>query len=242
MATWDDAPHLSEEEKDRLMALIPLYQRDARTKGIPQLGSGAIYPISENKITVDDFPIPIWYKRIYGLDVGWNWTAAVWLAENPDDKVAYIYSVYKQGMAEPPVHAQAINARGDWIPGAIDPNSVGSGQIDGRKIVTEYQALLNNLMYADKAVEAGILRIWNRLSDGTLKVFASCLPWFQEFRLYRRDEHGKIVKKNDHLMDATRYGESKIELATTMPDMEEMEYYSGLNEINDSQRNSWTGY
>jgi hypothetical protein len=29
--------------------------------------------------------------------------------------------------------------------------------------------------------------------------------WLSEFRIYRRDEKGKIVKQNDHLMDATRY-------------------------------------
>jgi phage terminase large subunit-like protein len=42
-ATWDDVPHLTQAAKDELFASIPSYQRDARTKGIPQLGSGAIY-------------------------------------------------------------------------------------------------------------------------------------------------------------------------------------------------------
>ena len=26
-----------------------------------------------------------------------------------------------------------------------------------------------------------------------------------EYRLYRRDEKGRVVKENDHLMDASRY-------------------------------------
>jgi hypothetical protein len=29
--------------------------------------------------------------------------------------------------------------------------------------------------------------------------------WLSEFRLYRRNEKGAVVKENDHLMDATRY-------------------------------------
>lgn len=33
----------------------------------------------------------------------------------------------------------------------------------------------------------------------------SCENWLREFRKYQRDERGKIVKANDHLMDATRY-------------------------------------
>lgn len=48
MASWDDVPHLNEQDKAILLASIPPYQRDARTKGIPQLGSGAVYPVPES--------------------------------------------------------------------------------------------------------------------------------------------------------------------------------------------------
>lgn len=36
---------------------------------------------------------------------------------------------------------------------------------------------------------------------------ASLHNWFREFRKYHRDDKGsgKIVKRDDHLMDATRY-------------------------------------
>jgi hypothetical protein len=36
---------------------------------------------------------------------------------------------------------------------------------------------------------------------------ASLSNWFREFRKYHRDDKGsgKIVKRDDHLMDATRY-------------------------------------
>ncbi len=43
------------------------------------------------------------------------------------------------------------------------------------------------------------------MSSGKLKVFRSLGNWLSEFRLYQRDRDGKIVKQNDHLMDATRY-------------------------------------
>ena len=74
-ATWDDVPHLSAEQKAELWGSIPPYQRDARSKGIPQLGSGAIYPVPEAEIVVDPFEIPLHWPRGYGLDVGWNRTA-----------------------------------------------------------------------------------------------------------------------------------------------------------------------
>jgi hypothetical protein len=43
--------------------------------------------------------------------------------------------------------------------------------------------------------------------SGRLKVIASLTNWFREFRKYHRDDKGsgKIVKRDDHLMDATRY-------------------------------------
>ncbi|MNL64102.1 Terminase-like family protein [compost metagenome] len=43
------------------------------------------------------------------------------------------------------------------------------------------------------------------MSTGRLKVFASCRNWIDEYRIYRRDDKGRIVKERDHLMDATRY-------------------------------------
>ena len=242
-ATWDDAPHLTKEAKERLWAEIPPYQREARTKGIPQLGSGAIFQISEENVMVDDFEIPMWYSRVFGLDVGWNWTAAVWLAIDPDTDIAYVYSTYKRSKDEPAIHAAAIKARGDWIPGVIDPAAAGSSQKDGKKLINEYRNLLYNDLYpADNAVEAGLMSMWKRLSNGTLKVFKSCGGWFDEFRMYRRDETGRIVKDDDHLMDSTRYAcLSGINKARSMPD-EEYDDERGYLQAVGVGRNAITGY
>jgi hypothetical protein len=67
-ATWDDVPHLTPEQKAELWGSIPPCQRDARSKGIPQLGSGAIFPVPESEIVVDPFEIPLHWPRGYGLD------------------------------------------------------------------------------------------------------------------------------------------------------------------------------
>jgi hypothetical protein len=70
-----------------------------------------------------------------------------------------------------------------------------------------YRELGLNLQPAVNAVEAGITEVWNLLVSGQLKVMASLTNWFREFRKYHRDDKGsgKIVKRDDHLMDATRY-------------------------------------
>ncbi len=205
MASWDDAPHLTDAVKAELLASIPPFQRDARSKGIPQLGSGAIFPVPESEFVVADFAVPDHWPRAYGFDVGWNRTAAIWSAWDRQADIVYLYAEHYRGQAEPPIHAEAIKARGDWIPGVIDPASHGRAQADGIQLLQMYVDLGLNLETADNGVETGLYDVWTRLSTGRLKVFKSLGNWLQEFRLYRRDEKGRIVKTNDHLMDGTRY-------------------------------------
>lgn len=218
MASWDDAPHLTNEAKTELWNSIPPFQRDARSKGIPQLGAGAIYPVPESDILVDDFPIPDHWPRAYALDVGWNRTAALWLAQDRETGIVYLYSEHYRGQAEPVIHSQAIKSRGEWIPGVIDPAARGRAQKDGYQLLQSYIELGLDLEEAINAVESGIYAVWERMSAGKLKVFRSLTNWIQEFRLYRRDEKGAIVKKMDHLMDCTRYGiMSGLDRARTKP-------------------------
>jgi phage terminase large subunit-like protein len=205
MASWDDVPHLDENAKKELLASIPPYQRDARSRGIPQLGSGAIYPIPEGDYLVDPFTIPDEWERAYGMDVGWNRTAGIWAARDPNTDTWYLYSEHYRGEAEPSVHAQSIKSRGDWIIGAIDTAARGRSQIDGDNLMSMYQDLGLELVGADKSVETGLYMCWQLLSEGKIKVFRTLGNFLNEIRLYRRDEKGRVVKSNDHLMDAFRY-------------------------------------
>lgn len=223
-ATWDDVPHLSEQAKAELLASIPPYQREARSKGVPQLGSGAIYQIDEADIVCDPFPIPAEYPRGYGLDIGWNRTAAIWGARNNETGVVCLYSEYYRSQAEPAVHASAIKSRGDWMCGVIDPAARGRQQSDGEQMLTLYRREGLHVQPAVNAVEAGLYQVWQALSTGKLKVFKTCQNWLSEYRLYQRDKEGKVVKQNDHLMDATRYlvvsGLSLMRVAPVAPQPE----------------------
>jgi hypothetical protein len=217
MATWDDVPHLSQQVKDELWRSLPPYQRDARSKGIPQLGSGAIFPVPETDLLVDPFVIPEHWVRGYGMDVGWNATAAVWGALDRDNDTLYLTNEYKRGQAEPASHVAGLKAPGEWMPGFIDPASRGRSQKDGSQLFEDYRNLGLKLQLAENGVEAGLFTVFTRMTTGRMKVFRSMSAWVQEFRLYRRDEKGHVVKTNDHLMDATRYLESRITAMTTKP-------------------------
>jgi phage terminase large subunit-like protein len=205
-ATWDDVPHLSDQDKEDLWNSLPPHQRDARSKGVPALGSGAIYPIAESEFVIPPMATPAHWKWAYGQDVGWNNTAALWGCYDQESDTLYITNEYKRGQAEPAVHASAIKqTRGDWVPGVIDPASRGRAQKDGEQLLVLYRDQGLDLTLADNAVEAGIFEVYERLTTGRLKVFSTCGKFLEEYRLYRRDEKGRIVKENDHLMDCLRY-------------------------------------
>lgn len=200
-------PHLSEEQKREELDRIQPFQRKARSEGIPTLGAGAIYPVPEDVVLCDPFEIPDYYPQCYALDVGWNRTAGIWCAIDPNTDIAYLYSEHYVGEAEPPIHAAAIRARGTWIPGVIDPAARGRGQRDGQRLMQDYLQLgLDTLTVSENALEAGIYAVWTRMATGRLKVFRTLSNWVQEFRFYQRDDKGHVKDgQNDHLMDCTRY-------------------------------------
>ena len=238
-ATWDDVPHLKEEDKKEILETTEPHLREARSKGIPHLGSGSIYPITDmNEILVDPFEIPPFWPKVFAMDVGWNNTSALWGALDRDSDILYLYSEHSVGQERPPMHAAAIRARGEWIPGVIDPAARGRSQADGEQLFVTYQDLGLDLSPAQNAVEAGIYEVWTRLSSGRLKVFSTLKRFQGEFRKYRRDEKGKVVKFDDHLMDCMRYmvmsgidiAESEYKAKNRMYD-EEAEYVEEADNI-----------
>lgn len=206
-AGWDHVPHLTEEDKADQLASYQPFQREARSKGLPVLGAGKIYPVPEDRILCDPFEIPDWMPRCYALDVGWKMTAALWAAHDPNTDILYLYSEHYLAHAEPLVHIAAIQSRGKWIPGVIDPAARGRNIKDGTKLIEDYQKNgLEHLYPSSNELEAGIQECWVLLSTGRIKVFRTLTNYIQELRFYQRDERGKIKDgQADHLMDCKRY-------------------------------------
>ena len=95
-AGWDDVDHLTEKAKDMMLTATPPHLRDAVTKGIPVLGTGAVYNIGEDQIYYDDVEIKDDWPRICGVDVGFTKdpTAAMLVAKDPSSGVYYVYDEY----------------------------------------------------------------------------------------------------------------------------------------------------
>jgi len=210
--TIDDVLHISATDKAKIVASYPAHEREARINGTPMLGSGRIFPIAEELIRVERFDIPKWYFLIGGLDFGWDHpTAAVKLAFNPDLDIIYVVAVYKRKEATPTIHASALRGWGHDLPWAWPHDGLQHDKGSGDALADQYRnAGLN--MLPDRAtfedgsngVEAGLMEMLTRMENGTFKVFAECLEFFNEFRMYHRKD-GRVVKEYDDIMSACRY-------------------------------------
>jgi len=201
-----DVPHITPKTIAEMDQNYHPHVKDARLKGIPSLGSGAIYPIPKSQWTCTDFEIPAHWKKFFAMDVGWNFTAVCWFAINPDSRTIYCYDSYQGSQTEPIGHAEAVRLRGLWINGVIDSAANGRGQDGGEALINQYRSLGLNVTNANKSVEAGIYAVWSGFKVGQIKVFASQTQLIHDLENYQRDEKGKIIKRADHLPDAFRYG------------------------------------
>jgi phage terminase large subunit-like protein len=210
--TIEDAEHYTPAQREAIVASYPEHEREARAKGIPILGSGRVFPIVEEGIKVDSFPIPPHWARIVGLDFGIDHpTAAVWLAWDRDSDTVYVTDAYRVKDASIAIHAAAIRTKGDWIPVAWPHDGLQRDKGSGLQLADQYRAqglamLRQRATFDDgsNGVEAGIAEMLTRMQTMRLKVFSHLSDWFEEFRLYHRKD-GLVVKDGDDLMAATRY-------------------------------------
>ena len=219
--TIDDVPHYTEEEKKKIIAGYPAHEREARAKGTPILGSGRIFPISEEEISVDPFKLPESWLRIGGLDFGWDHpTAAVKLVYDEESDTVYVTHAYKKSEATPLIHAATVKPWGK-IPWAWPHDGYQHDKGSGEPLKEQYKAQGLNML-KDRAtfpdgsagVEAGLMEMLERMQTGRLKVFSHLTDWFEEFRLYHRKD-GKVVKEFDDILSATRYALMMLRFART---------------------------
>lgn len=221
-ATWDQAPHLAKSERDRLTSSYRVTERDARTKGVPMLGEGAVFPISDDEIVCDPFKIPDHWARIRGCDFGIDHPAAgADCAWDRDQDVFYVVDVYRKANEQPVYHAAWFNRTNKWIPVAWPHDGMNRDKSGGGVRVAEaYRQHGVNMMAksarypkapGEKAERAGaqpvepiVSEMLERMMTGRFKVFRTCQLFFEEKRSYHRRD-GRIVDRRDDVLKATAY-------------------------------------
>lgn len=225
--TIDDAEHYTAEQRAAIMASYPAHEREARVKGVPQLGSGRVFPLGEEDVTCKPFAIPNYWPLIGAFDFGWDHpTAAVRLAWDRDADCVYVTNAYRKKEATPIIHAAAVKPWGAELPWAW-PHDGNNETAAGEALAKQYREqglkmLPESARYADERVnrvEPGLMDMLDRMLTGRFKVFANLEEWFDEFRLYHRKD-GLVVKQMDDLMSATRYGVMSLRFAKVDARME----------------------
>lgn len=225
-ATWADAPHLTEEVKQQLLAVYGEHEREMRTKGIPIFGSGPVFAVPESELAVDPFEMPDYWPMVAGLDFGWDHpTAVVWLRWDRDSDTIYVVDEYRKRSETVAYHATALLSREQcpvvWPHDGLK-HEIGSGvsmadqyRMHGVNMLATH--FTNPLAPGDPGkgnykIEPGINAMHERMQTGRFKVFKTCTGWFEEYRMYHRED-GKIVALDDDLMSATRYAAQSLRYA-----------------------------
>ena len=209
----DDVTHFSAEEKKKRVSGYSSHERDARERGIPTLGSGAVYTFSENIIREDQIMhLPPHWVKLWGIDFGIGHPfAAVLAAWDKDTDIIHIIHAFKQPDLLPMMHAAAMKNIAAGVPVAWPHD--GHQRQQGSDTAEELYAVYKRhglVMLPDHAAfegggysrEAAVLEIQERSMTGRFKVASHLSDWLSEFRLYHRKD-GLIVRQEDDIMSAT---------------------------------------
>jgi hypothetical protein len=212
--TIEDAKHIPEEERARIIASWPAHERDARAKGVPMLGSGRIFQISEDAILEPPIQnIPPYWGKLWGIDFGISHPfAAVLLLYDRDNDIIHVHHCVRMGDALPVVHAQAMKSIGAAVPVAWPQDGTAREKNNGEQLAHSYRKtgllmLGSHATWPDGGLstEAALLEMQERFATGRLKVASHLSQFLEEFRLYHRKD-GVIQKIHDDIISATQKG------------------------------------
>lgn len=242
-ATWEEAKHaddtdkhkvgdthLTEEKKEQILAALPAHQREMRSKGIPFMGSGLVFPVRDEDIMIDPVPIQAHWAQVVGIDFGVDHPfGASRLCWDKDADIVYVANEYRESGKTPPIHAEHIRHWGDWIPIMWPHDGIIRDKGSGIPLAEQYRRLGLKMHYekfsnppaigqkegqGGQGVEVGLMEMLTRMESGRFKVFSTCTGWLEEKRMYHR-KNGAIVKLRDDLISASRYAHQMLRFAQT---------------------------
>lgn len=212
--TIDDARHIPEEMRARIIAGYLEHERDARARGIPMLGSGLIFPFSMDQIgETTPLEIPEHWTKLWAIDfgIGHNFAAVLMAWDKDFDTLHILHTIRVRG-GTALTHAAAMKPIGVNVPVAWPHDGNNRDKGSGEVLATIYRQqglrmLPSHATWPEGgySVEAGILEMQQRMGTGRFKVGRHLGDWWEEQRMYHRED-GQIVKAFDDLMSASRIG------------------------------------
>lgn len=223
LITWPSwcNPLVSREECERELDRMSAEEFDMMYRGLFTRPKGKIYDCWDPDVNeCPEFDIPPWWRRYIGMDYGPNNTAAVFLAEEQQDKSRpskptgrfILYRVYLDGGKTTLEHVRAIKemAGGDLPPIVRG----GNHQEDGSREAYTLAGLptVEPRHNGTTGVEAGIRQVYAWIKSGKLVCFKTLTKFLDEVSTYSRElddneEPTKNIKDKSkyHRLDGLRY-------------------------------------
>ena len=190
------------------------------------------------------------------LDYGYRNPTAVGFFAIDYEGIARLYDeIY---LAETPIReiANLIKQHKGWERAykLADP-SIFNTQQDGRSIADDYLEEGITFLKANNEVRQGIQKVNELLKEKRLLISKNCVNWFEERDRYvwkdlkpgmDRNEYEEPVKKNDHLMDMTRYFVNYIyepkRKSEEEKSREEIKHFGRKSVIELQEETTWTTF
>lgn len=219
--TWDEADHLTEKLKRELLDAIPPWQRQMRSTGLPIVGKGIVFDVSDDSIICDPFELPLHWPILWALDIGsTNDPTVITLAAHDTDND--VYYIVKQRTLDTDRSAKAaaeyIMASDASLAPVIPPHDGADGK-DGSAgygtlmrhygcnvqppffnpvdVTTKMVGVGKNNV---RAIAPGLHWMNDHFKSGKLKIFKGCESFIKEKHTYHVDDKNNY-KGADHHID-----------------------------------------
>ena len=211
-------PAFPRAEYDRLKKTMPAWRHAMFYDGQFTRPAGMIYDcFSEDEHTCAPFDIPEHWPRYLGMDFGGSNTAALYIAENPNDGQMYLYRTYLEGNRNEHEHLRAMTMPSEHSSFDDYFDRVGGGAA-AEKVWRELYRRAG--LYVEEpplrgqgSVEAGIDCVYAWLSGRRIQIFSDQTEFIHEINTYSREidaETGDVIpgtiheQNRFHRLDALR--------------------------------------
>jgi hypothetical protein len=200
-------PSFPVEEYERARRTLPAWKFEMFYNGNFSRPAGMIYEDFSQLHIIPSFDIPAGWARYLGVDFGAVHTSKIWIAQDPNSKLYYLYRESLEGGKTTAEHVAAVKQYNEH-------NLLAWG---GAKSETQQRMdwgaaglRLGEPRVAD--VEAGINRVIALFKESKLFIFSNCTGIIDELGTYSRemDASGQATEKikdkaTFHRLDALRY-------------------------------------
>lgn len=223
-----DNVHVDEDAADRLLSFVDAEEKEARLTGSGTSNSSLIYP-DINKYIIDPLYGESWenvkenWTHFTMLDHGFrNPTAILFAAIDKENRIIVYDEIYVAGnlvKENAVLYNEKVKKLGITVDNMVgDPSTKNTDPITGTSIRIEYGDYGIWYELGNNDVQAGISRVKSAFQYGYLHITSNCRATIREARRYkwakpisskvaaRRNLMEEPVKRDDHAMDALRYG------------------------------------